>query len=387
MVGQKAVKPRDPTPWIPLLAEYRLTALAVDTVLEGTLHPDLTSASPEVVAAIADWPAPVYLQREDGVTNVVLVYQSREVTEALPWMHAALFVATLLTTLGAGALMAGLDPYSTRVLQLGEVGIPYPSRIDWSSLWHGAPFALPFIGVLLAHEMGHYVAARVHRVRASLPYFIPFPPYFSVIGTIGAFIRLRGPTVRRAALFDIGSSGPIASFVVSLPLLAVGLSLSRQVPGDVSLVTPFAIQFAGQTVWLGNGLVTHAMAVLFGPGPVGETLISLPPLALVGWLGLFVTALNLLPFGQLDGGHILYALAPERHQLAARALFVCLIPMGLMWWGWWAWGVLVLLVNRGRVEHQAVLQRKVGIGPLRTGLGWALIAIFFLTVIPVPLRL
>ena len=386
-MGQKAVKPLDPTPWIPLLAEYRLTALAVDTLLEGTLRPELTSETPEVVAAIAYWPEPVYLQHEDGVTNVVLVYQSREVAEPLPWMHVALCLATLLTTLGAGALMAGLDPFSTRVLELGDTEIPYPSKIDWPDLLRGAPFALPFMGVLLAHEMAHYVAARAHRVRASLPYFIPFPPYFSIIGTIGAFIRLRGPTVRRAALFDVGSSGPLASFVVSIPLLAVGLSLSRQVPGDVSLVTPFAIQFAGQTVWLGNGLVTHAMAVLFGPGLVGEALISLHPLALVGWLGLFVTALNLLPLGQLDGGHILYALAPERHRLAARAFFVCLIPMGLMWWGWWAWAVLVLLVNRGRVEHPTVLQRQAGIGPVRRGLGWALIAIVFLTMIPVPLRL
>jgi len=387
MAGQNVVKPLDPTPWIPLLAEYRLTSLAEDTVLEGTLLPALTAASPEVVAAIAAWPAPAYLQHEDGATQVVLVYESRTVAKSLPWMHVALFLGTLLTTLGAGALMAGFDPFSTRVLQLGEVGIPYPSRIDWAELMFGASFALPFLGVLLAHEMGHYAAARAHRVRASLPYFIPFPPYFSIIGTVGAFIRLKGPTVRRAILFDVGSSGPFASFIVSLPLLAIGFGLSREVPGEASLTTPFAIQFVGQTVWLGNGLLTHAIATLFAPGAVGETLIRLHPLALVGWLGLFVTALNLLPLGQLDGGHILYAIAPERHRVAARAFLVFLIPLGVMWWGWWAWGLLVLLVNRGRVDHPSVIQRHEGVGALRSGLGWILIAIFFLTLVPVPLHL
>jgi membrane-associated protease RseP (regulator of RpoE activity) len=172
---------------------------------------------------------------------------------------------------------------------------------------------------------------------------------------------------------------------VSVPLLALGLTLSRTVPGEASLATPFSIRFAGQTVWLGNGLVTHALATWFGPGQVGETLIRLHPLALVGWLGLFVTALNLLPFGQLDGGHVLYALAPERHSLAARAFFLCLIPLGWMWWGWWAWGVLVLGVNRGRIDHPRVIQKQAGIGRVRQILAWLLIVIFFMTLVPVPL--
>lgn len=387
MGGEKAVKPLDPTPWIPLLAEYRLTLLGVDTVLQGTLRPGLTAGSPEVVAALAEWPAPAYLQHVDGSTEVVLVYASRAGGRRFPWAHLALFAATLVTTLGAGALMAGLDPFATRLLRLGDVDIPYPSGIDWRELLFGTSFALPFLGVLLAHEMGHYTAAKVHRVRATLPYFIPFPPYFSIIGTVGAFIRLKGPTVRRAILFDVGAAGPIASFVVSVPLLAVGLALSRHMPGEASLATPFAIRFAGQTVLLGNGLVTQVLATLVGPGEVGQTLIGLHPLALVGWLGLFVTALNLLPFGQLDGGHVLYALSPRRHALAARIFFLCLVPLGWMWWGWWAWGLLVLLVNRGRIDHPRVIQTEAGIGSVRSVLGWLLIAMFFLTLVPVPLRL
>jgi membrane-associated protease RseP (regulator of RpoE activity) len=302
-------------------------------------------------------------------------------------MHAALFALTLVTTLAAGALMAGLDPFAVRLLRVGEIAIPYPSGVEWSVLALGAPFALPFLGVLLAHEMGHYVAAKAHRVRATLPYFIPFPPYFSIIGTVGAFIRLLGPTVRRVTRFDVGSSGPLASFVVSLPLLIAGLGLSEAVPGRASLTTPFAIQFAGQTVWLGNGLLTHALATWLAPAPVGETLILLHPLALVGWLGLFVTTLNLLPLGQLDGGHVIYAIAPHRHGLGARTFAACLLPLGFLWWGWWAWAVIVLLVNRGRIGHPVVLQGEPSIGRVRRVLGWLLIAMFFVTFVPVPLRL
>lgn len=387
MAGPRAVKTTDATPWIPLLSEYRLTVLRYDNVLQGTLLPHLDAASPEVVEALAGWPAPAYLQSRDGVTHVVLVYPSRPEPQRWPWVHATLFALTLLTTFAAGALMAGVDPFGTRVLSIGDVSIPYPSGVDWRILALGAPFAVPFLGVLLAHEMGHYAAARIHRVRVTLPYFIPFPPYFSIIGTIGAFIRLLGPTVRRATLFDIGSSGPIASFLASLPLLAAGLRLSVPIPGAASVVAPFAIQFAGQTVWLGNGAATHLLATWLAPVPVGDALLLLHPLALVGWLGLFVTTLNLLPLGQLDGGHILYALAPARHAPAARAFVLCLLPLGFLWWGWWAWAVVVLLVNRGRIGHPTVLQEEPEVGRVRRALGWLLIAMFFITFVPVPLHL
>jgi membrane-associated protease RseP (regulator of RpoE activity) len=193
--------------------------------------------------------------------------------------------------------------------------------------------------------------------------------------------------VRRATLFDVGSAGPIASFVTSLPLLAVGLAWSEPVPGAATLTTPFAIQFAGQMVWLGNGVIAHLLATWIAPVSVGETLLLLHPLALVGWLGLFVTALNLLPLGQLDGGHVVYALAPARHGLAARLFVLCLIPLGLLWWGWWAWATVVLLINRGRVGHPAVLQHEPSIGVRRRLLGWILIVMFFVTFVPIPIGL
>jgi len=386
MVGAEAVKP-DPAVWLPLLAEYRLTSLPQDAVLEGTLRPDLTAASPEVQAALSEWPTAAHLQSEDGQTRVVLVYRIRDEPRRWPWVQTALLLATLLTTLGAGALMAGLDPFGTRVWALGEVPIPYPSTIDWPVLMVGATFALPFLGVLLAHEMGHYVAAHAHRVRATLPYFVPFPPYFSIIGTLGAFIRLRSPTVRRSALFDIGSAGPLASFALSLPILGVGLGLSEAVPGRATLASPFLIHFAGESVRLGNGVVTHLFASLLGPGAVGDAPILLHPLALVGWLGMFVTALNLLPLGQLDGGHVLYAVSPRRAALGARLFLAALLPLGLVWWGWWAWALIVVAIHRGRIQHARVLQPGPGLGPRRRILGWLVIAVFFLTFVPVPVHL
>ena len=387
MMGQKAVKPVNLSRWISLLDDYHITNLQFDAVLRGVLCSGLSPTSPEVVTALDEWPGAAYLQTESGLTEVVLVYQVPEVPRRVPWLHVGLFAATLMTTLAAGALMAGRDPFGTQVLTFGVIIIPYPSKVDWQVLLLGAPFSLPFLGILMAHEMGHYIAAVAHRVRVTLPYFIPFPPYFSIIGTVGAFIRLKSPMVRRVVLFDVGSSGPIASFVLSIPLLAVGLRLSEPIAGDVSLATPFAIEFVGQTVWLGNSLSTHLLASLFAPGFGGESLILLHPFALVGWLGLFVTALNLLPLGQLDGGHILYALIPEHHGAVAKTFLVVLIPLGFVWWGWWAWAFVVLFVNRGRVNHPSVIQHEKTIGRGRQLLGWALIAMFFFTFVPIPLEL
>lgn len=386
MAGSERVKP-DPGIWLPLLQEYQLTTLPGDTVLRGTLREGLSVESPEVRDALERWPAQAHLSADADGVEVVLVYQLKTERPQRIGVHVALFLVTVVTTLGSGALMAGVDPFRTRFLEIGTLVLPYPSAFNITRLWIGVSFAAPFLGVLLAHEMSHFMAARKHGVRASLPYFIPFPPYFSVIGSLGAFIRLKGPTVRRSTLFDIGASGPLASFIVSVPLLAFGLALSEPMVGPASLATPFAIRFGGEPVWLGNGVMTHVLASLFGPAPVGETLILLHPLALAGWLGLFVTALNLLPLGQLDGGHVIYAMTPVRHAQLARLFMLVLLPMGFLWWGWWAWAGLVYLIHRGRVGHPRIIQPGPGIGRRRGALGWLLIVTFLLTLVPVPIAL
>lgn len=386
MAASERVKP-DPSVWLPLLETYELTTLPGDTVLRGTLRPELSVDSPEVTRALETWSGQAHVSVDGGGVELVLVYQIKERAKPGLAIHAFLFLATLITTLGSGALMEGVDPFRTRFLEYGGVDLPYPSALDLPRLSRGAFFALPFLGVLLAHEMSHFFAARRHGVRASLPYFIPFPPYFSLIGSLGAFIRLRGPTVHRASLFDIGASGPLASFVVSLPLLVLGLLWSEPIVGEVSLATPFVIRFMGDPVWLGGGLATWLLAALFGPAPVGETLILLHPFALAGWLGLFVTALNLLPLGQLDGGHILYAMGPGIHLRVARLFMLALIPLGFLWWGWWAWAALVYVIHRGRVGHPRVLQPGPDVGRARTVLGWLLVLTFVLTFVPVPIEL
>ena len=358
-----------------------------DTVLRGTLRPDLAPDSPEVAEALERWPGHAHLSADPDGVDLVLVYQIKDRVRPSVTVHVVLCLATLVTTLGSGALMEGADPFRTRIFEFGELDLPYPSGLDLPLLGLGVPFALPFLGVLLAHEMSHFFAARKHGVRASLPYFIPFPPYFSLIGSLGAFIRLRGPTVRRSALFDIGASGPVASFVVSIPLLILGFMWSEPITGPSSVTTPFVIRFMGEPVWLGNGVAILFFAELFGRASVGDTLMLLHPLSLAGWIGLFVTALNLLPLGQLDGGHILYAMGPGIHLTIARLFMLALIPLGFLWWGWWAWAALVYVIHRGRVGHPSVIQQGPDIGSRRTALGWLLVLTFFLTLVPVPIEL
>ncbi len=386
MTAQEPVKP-DPGQWLPLLETYGIQALPHDTVLQGTLRPDLDPSSPEVLAALDSWSTSAYLYHEDGVTEVVLVYPRGAPPSPRLWLHAGLLAATLLTTMAAGAMLSGLDPFRTRFLPIAGFLLPYPSAVHLTSLAVGAPFALPFLGVLLAHEMGHYTAARVHRIRTSLPFFIPFPPYLSLIGTVGAFIRLQAPAVRRAALFDVGAAGPFASFLLSIPLFAWGLTRSLPVPGYASAAAPFVVQFVGQPVWLGNGILLDVLAHTFVPGLHGGNAILLDPLAFAGWLGLFVTALNLLPLGQLDGGHVLYAFVRGRQSRVAAWFLVILLPLGFLWWGWWVWAAFIAILHRGRVSHPSVAQDEPDIGPARTVLAWCMIGVFFLTFVPVPIRL
>lgn len=385
MTAENGVNP-DPTVWSDVIEDYSVRTTRTGHVIVGRLNPGLSDESPAVLKALASWDGRAYLAEVEGQTELVLVYDTSPIRERY-WLHLLLFLATMITTLGSGALMAGIDPFRTRFIEVGRTAFPYPSGIDFDSLLAGAEFAVPFMLILLVHEMAHFVAAARHGVRASLPYFMPFPPYYSIIGTLGAFIRIRTPSVRRSIIFDIGASGPFASFVASVPIFAWGMHLSRPVPGAATVSAPFLVLFTDQPVWLGNGIGTHLLASLFGPGSVGETAILLHPFALAGWLGLFVTALNLLPLGQLDGGHALYAIAPRHGERLARLFLGVLFVLGFTWKGWWAWAILVLFLHRGRIAHPAVLQPGPDPGSRRRVLGWALLVIFVVTMTPMPIRL
>lgn len=325
--------------------------------------------------------------REGGGEEVVVVRALAPEPPPRTVLHVALFLATLVTTLGAGALLAGVDPMATRIHGVWGWGIPLPTGLRPGLLWAGAPFALPFLGILLAHELAHHRAARHHGVRATWPYFIPMLPTLSLVGTLGAFIRLRSPIVRRSHLLDIGLSGPAASFLLSVPVLALGLRWSQPLPGAADSWTPYAIQFLGETLWVGDSLLVGALARVVASEAAGSLPLLLHPVAFAGWLGLFVTALNLLPVGQLDGGHILHALSPPLQRRAARVAILALVPLGFLWWGWWLWGAAVLLVSRRRIDHPPVLQESVPPGPWRRRLARASIVLLLLVLTPVPLRL
>lgn len=235
------------------------------------------------------------------------VWQKPEVPAPEPrqrkaWVNALLFGVTTVTVFCAGAGIGTLEDFTqTPTLVILQRG--------WS-------FALPLLSILLCHEFGHYIAARLHRVDASLPYFIPIPPLLSPFGTMGAVIAMRGRIRSRNALLDIGASGPLAGLVIALPVLALGLSLSTVGPNPGT-----------HYLQEGQSLIYLAFKrAILGPIPDGHD-AQLHPTAFAGWAGLFVTMINLLPWGQLDGGHVAYALFGTRQNRFARWVRLALLPL------------------------------------------------------------
>ncbi|CAN5871135.1 site-2 protease family protein [soil metagenome] len=290
------------------------------------------------------------------------------------WLHVLLFLITGFTTTLAGAWMAGSDPLTF-----------VPFRLSLDALVAGLSFSVPLLLILLGHELGHYLVALRRRMDVSPPFFLPAPPWISLVGTFGAFIRLRSPVPNRAVLLDIGVAGPLASLVLSIPAVWLGLLWSPVAPVPAGAVpTLFALPFGGEPLWLGGSLLFKGMAhLIVGPGQV----VVLHPLAFAGWLGLFITMLNLLPVSQLDGGHILFALIGPKQRWAGLGILVLLLILGTWWWGWWVWAGLVLLVGRGRVRHPAVWDPHLPVTGARRLLGWFAALVFALTFVPIPFRL
>lgn len=355
-------------------------------IVSGRLLPDLTPESPQVRAAISEWPGSVGVQeRPDGGWDLLL-FEPEPRSERW-WLHVLLFAVTLFSTVVAGGLLAGQPPIYFRALPLfGDWWAPLPVTLDASGLAAGLPFGLSLIGVLALHEGGHYFAARHHRISVTPPFFIPFPPYLSIIGTLGAFIRLRSPVMSRDALLDVGVAGPFMSFIASIPLLWWGLSHSALASIPHAAPNAFLIRFAGEGFWLGESLASSLMVgIILEAGP-GQAVV-LHPVAFAGWLGLFVTALNLLPISQLDGGHILYAMVGRSQRPLALLFFLALVPLGFLWAGWWVWAVLVYVIGRGRISHPPVFGAERGLSPLRRIVGLLAAATFILCFVPQPFSL
>ena len=283
-------------------------------------------------------PAEVYPPDTESV-----VYYSR--TTPRYWLHGLLLMLTIFTTLIVGSrlqweFLNGLPPFFDNNI------FPLKWALRGRHLLLGIPFSLTLMLILLAHEMGHYVYCVKYRVAATLPFFIPFPTLF---GTFGAFIRIRSPLGSRAALFDIGIAGPIAGFAVALPVLIMSLGLSHVAPAgaappDIQFGYPVVFRFV-QQVLVASG---HAHEIASVP----LSRLYLHPVAIAAWVGMFATSLNLLPGGQLDGGHIVFSISPRAHKTVSNLTILALIPMAVYFWaGWLLWAVLLRLSG---TRHPAV---------------------------------
>ncbi len=268
------------------------------------------------------------------------------------FLHIFLFVLTVFTTLAAGTALEGSDPFS-----------------DWRLLAKGIPFSFTLLAILGFHEFGHYFMSKKHGVKATLPYFIPGP---TIIGTFGAFIKIKSPMYNRKVLFDIGAAGPIAGFIVALPILIYGIYTSQ-----ILELTP------GSGITLGDSLLmTGLVRFITGEIPPGFDL-NLNSVAFAGWIGMLVTAFNLIPVGQLDGGHISYAVFGKSHSTISKTFFVLLLPMGFFWYGWIFWAVLLLIL---RLKHPAPIDAQTQLDTKRKLLSLLCLVIFILCFIPVPFK-
>jgi len=273
-------------------------------------------------------------------------------------LHLVLFLATVVTTIVAGALQQGVNPLS------------HPEQLS-----RGIPFSFTLLLILGTHEMGHYLVSRRHRLDVTLPYFIPAPPIPFIIGTFGAFIRIRSPIGDKRALLDVGCAGPLTGVLVSIPVILAGLNLSK-----VTSLPP-----GGESLTLGEPLLFQFLSWLT-LGPLApEQQVLLHPVAFAGWIGLLVTALNLLPVGQLDGGHVAYALFPEYHRWISLGCIGLLVLCGVLFWqGWLMWAVLLAFLG---VRHPAPYHYWVPLDRRRQVLGLITILVFILSFTPTPFTL
>ncbi len=282
-----------------------------------------------------------------------------------PWIHLALFVLTFLSTSLVGALLMQL--FNNTIgedLFLDILGV-IRNPNQWAS---GLPFSISIMTILLAHEMGHYLTCLHYGIDASLPYFIPAP---TPMGSMGAFIRIRSPFPDRGSLLDVGIAGPIAGFVLAIPALMIGLGLSR-------------FEVAGtRFLNFGEPIAFKLLSFLMGKVPPAGMELNWHPITIAGWFGLLATALNLLPAGQLDGGHVTYALFPLLHKRISQLLVIVLTPLGIWFWhGWLVWVGLLLIIRLGHpitINNYAPLQRR------HHHLGWIGLVMLILCFMPTPL--
>jgi len=371
--------------------EIQDTTFGEDRTFEVRFRGRLKMDSIEAYALVAEkFRALNYtaLFRKDGERDAVLAVKGvKEPTPSKVWVNYLMFGLTFLSVLLTGGLYGyeGRDPTS-----LG----------DWINvLLSGWPFVVSLLGILLAHEFGHYFAARYHKVAVTLPYFIPFP--LSPFGTMGAFIQLKSPPTNRRVLLDIGIAGPLAGFVVAVPVLIYGLVTSaplQRVPfnqlngfeGNSILYVLLKYLIFGKLLpepaaygGLPPLLYMLRFYLLGIPAPVGGQDVFLNQVAWAGWAGLLVTGLNLIPAGQLDGGHALYVLIGQRARRLVPFILIILVGLGFFWPGWLLWAALIYFLGRTYAEP---LDQITELDPTRKLLAILALVIFVLVITPIPLK-
>ncbi|HEY9076639.1 MAG TPA: site-2 protease family protein [Anaerolineaceae bacterium] len=333
------------------------------------------------------------LFRQEGEQQVILLVPGKPAPKpSNPWINLGLFILTLFSVALSGALYGLENPLTGNLWQ--DMGMVF-SR--------GWPFAASLLAILGAHEFGHYLVGRYNGVHVTLPYFIPFP--FSPFGTMGAFINMKETPKNRRVLLDIGLAGPLSGLAVAIPVLILGLALSSIDRIPLTLPSGTSLQLEGNSIlylllkYLMFGQLLPAPAS-FGslppalywlqyfftgrPYPLGGVDVMLHPVAWAGWAGILVTALNLIPAGQLDGGHAMYVLfGAKKMRRMLPVILVVLVVMGFIWNGWWLWAALIFWLGRAHAEP---LDQITPLDARRKWLAILAILLFFLVFTPVPLN-
>ncbi len=314
------------------------------------------------------------LLRREGDQDVIYAMPGvARPTPSRQWVNAVLFVLTVVSVLFTGATATGFE---------GKTLSDFVAY-GFTHLQQGLPAAVALLTPLLAHEFGHYLTARHFGLPATLPYFIPLPFPLSPLGTMGAVIRMKGPMLNRKTLLAVGAAGPLAGFIVAMPFLIWGLSRSLVTSFDPA--TGLGIPASGILLEGNSVLYAGLKFLMFGQFlPGGGNDVSLDPIAFSAWAALLVTAINLIPAGQLDGGHIAYALLGDKARWLTWAMLALTLIMGFFWQGWWLWSLLIWFFGQ---QHAAPLDDITPLTARQRLLAVVTLIIFVLTFIPVPLRI
>ena len=338
---------------------------------EGELNRPSNEAYTALDAELAPQDALAIFRLAGGESVTIHIVHGRAMPRRRPiWPNVVLFVLTVLSLLTVGTAIAA-----------GELDLTNPVAAEGimnnliGNLWRGLPYTISLLLILGAHEMGHYYAARAHRTHVTLPYFIPAPPFISPIGTAGAFIQIREPIRNRRSLLDIGAAGPLCGLAVAIPILLIGLATSPLTPPE-----PVMLQEGNSLLYALAKIITFGRFV-----PDGSVDVMLNQLAQAAWTGLLVTALNLIPLGQLDGGHILYSLIGDR----ARVLYYPLLALTAVMVftvseAWLLWFILLLIFGR---FYAAPLDMVTPLGRRHQIIAILSLAVFFITFVPVPFQI